>query len=152
MPRYGHRGIDYAAPMGTPVLCGPNGGHVVRVFNCIDCKPDGDGAKSYNDPKYGMGYGTHIVVRVENAHLPPAVKAVIPKDAFLFCMYAHLSIASVRPSVMPLDPYQEIGRVGSTGNSSGSHLHFECCYSEYAGASWGAIIGNQVNPNLLVKA
>jgi murein DD-endopeptidase MepM/ murein hydrolase activator NlpD len=147
-----HRGIDYAAPMGTPVLCGPNGAHVVRVFDCVDCNPNGDGAKSYNDPKYGMGYGKHIVLRVENAHLPPAVQAVIPKGAFLFCLYAHLSAVSVRPGVLPIDAYQEIGRVGSTGYSSGPHLHFECCFSEYANARWGAIIGNQVNPNLLVKA
>ena len=57
----------------------------------------------------GGAYGNHIVVRHDNG-----VKT----------LYAHLTSTKVRPGDRVLRG-QVIGTVGSTGNSTGPHLHFE---------------------------
>jgi murein DD-endopeptidase MepM/ murein hydrolase activator NlpD len=57
----------------------------------------------------GGAYGNHIVVRHDNG-----VKT----------LYAHLTSTKVSPGDKVLRG-QVIGTVGSTGNSSGPHLHFE---------------------------
>jgi murein DD-endopeptidase MepM/ murein hydrolase activator NlpD len=55
------------------------------------------------------GYGTMVVVRHE--------------DGFE-TRYAHLSSTAVQPGDR-VDAGQAVGRVGSTGRSTGPHLHFE---------------------------
>lgn len=87
-PRY-HRGIDIAAPQGTPVLAAM-AGHVVSAG-------------------WAGGHG----YRVQLAH-PSGAKT----------SYSHLSSVAVSPGrVVPAGVV--IGSVGSTGLSTGPHLHFE---------------------------
>ena len=57
----------------------------------------------------GTGYGTHVVLEHEGG---------------LQTVYAHLSSVSVSIGSMVWEG-GEIGRSGSTGNSTGPHLHFE---------------------------
>jgi murein DD-endopeptidase MepM/ murein hydrolase activator NlpD len=58
---------------------------------------------------WGGAYGNHIIVRHDNG---------------VETLYAHLSSAAVSTGDRVLRG-QRIGAVGSTGNSSGPHLHFE---------------------------
>lgn len=148
-----HDGIDFMCPLGTPVRVGPNGGYVAKVFHCHHCKLTGDGATSLRDASKGYGYGSHVVIRYAYDILPQAVKAVIPQGAYLYAMHAHLSmIATVLKPGMTLDPYQKIGEVGSTGNSTGPHLHYALHWSMSAAADFYSIRANAIDPTLLVKA
>lgn len=58
---------------------------------------------------WGGSYGNRIVIEHENGQ---------------YTQYAHLSKIDVRPG-QQVDTEQTIGKSGSTGNSSGPHLHFE---------------------------
>lgn len=83
----GHNGIDYAAPLGTPVLAA-HGGQV----------------ETGNDP---AGYG--LYVRVVGSRLTT--------------LYGHLSQVMVTAGARVVTG-APLGLVGSTGNSTGPHLHF----------------------------
>lgn len=91
----GHRGIDIAAPMGT------------RLDANIAGRVIASGDASAN--KYHSSYGNIVVVQDETG-----VKH----------LYAHLQKA-----VAKIGDYVEagtqIGNIGSTGRSTGSHLHYE---------------------------
>jgi murein DD-endopeptidase MepM/ murein hydrolase activator NlpD len=87
--RQAHKGIDYAAPTGTPAL-------VV-----------GDGVVSFAGRN--GGYGNVVEVNHGNGHKT---------------LYAHLSKIHVRHG-QKVQKGQPIGAVGSTGWSTGPHLHFE---------------------------
>jgi len=87
--RQAHKGIDYAAPTGTPAL-------VV-----------GDGVVSFAGRN--GGYGNVVEVNHGNGHKT---------------LYAHLSKIHVRLG-QKVQKGQPIGAVGSTGWSTGPHLHFE---------------------------
>ncbi|MFD4375097.1 transglycosylase family protein [Streptomyces sp. NPDC059202] len=76
--------------------------------------PTGTTVKSVSDGKivsagWGGAYGYQIVVRHDDGR---------------YSQYAHLSAVSVREG-QRVTGGQRIGRSGSTGNSSGPHLHFE---------------------------
>ena len=86
-----HRGIDVAAPTGTPILASADG-VVVRSTD-----PD------------GTGWGTHIVVKHAND---------------IYSLVAHLSRRDVGVNT-EVTQGQKIGEVGSTGFSTGPHLHVE---------------------------
>lgn len=66
--------------------------------------------------KYFRGYGNLVVLRHENG---------------LETYYAHLSERKVTPGQW-VDAGAEIGLGGSTGRSTGAHLHFETRYCGYA--------------------
>ena len=89
-----HKGIDFAAPKGTPVYAGGNG--VIE--------------------KAGVngGYGKYIRIRHNNEY----------KTA-----YAHLSgfKKGINKGVR-VNQGEIIGYVGSTGKSTGPHLHYEIIY------------------------
>ena len=86
---YGHRGLDVAAPSGTPIKAAAGGTVTTAGWN--------------------NSYGYMLIVSHGNG-----VQTV----------YAHCSqlIATNGQSV---SQGQVIGKVGSTGNSTGPHLHFE---------------------------
>jgi murein DD-endopeptidase MepM/ murein hydrolase activator NlpD len=152
-----HHGIDYACKRDTPILCGPNGGTVVKVFICDSCNAKGDGISSWGNPDYGYGWGTFAIIRYDYATLPALLKGAIPKDAYAFCLYAHMSSTPLNAYSVgkTLEPYQEIGKVGATGNVYGEnpeHLHIEARYSTDPKASFFAITQNEFDPSTIFKA
>ena len=86
-----HIGIDFAAPLGTPVAAVADG-------EVIHAGPNG-------------GYGNLIILDHGDGH---------------HTYYAHLSAFAqdIRPGTL-VRRGEEIGQVGSTGFSTGPHLHFE---------------------------
>ena len=89
-----HKGVDFAAPTGTPVYAGGNG--VIEFIG------------------YNGGYGKYIRIRHNNMY----------KTA-----YAHLSGYKKGISVgKRVNQGETIGYVGSTGRSTGPHLHYEIIY------------------------
>jgi len=95
-----HKGVDIAAPQGTPVLAVAEG----RVL------------RTGNQPS---GYGRFVELRHPNG---------------MTSLYAHLSRTDVRTG-QTITAEQQIGQVGSTGFSTGPHLHLEIKRN-----------GTQVNP------
>ena len=89
-----HKGIDFAAPKGTPVYAGGNG--VIEIVGT------------------NGGYGKYIRIRHNNEY----------KTA-----YAHLSGFNKGISKgVRVNQGDIIGFVGSTGRSTGPHLHYEIIY------------------------
>lgn len=84
-----HRGVDFAAGTGTPVLASASG-RVTRAG-------------------WGGGYGNIVI---------------IDHGKGLVTRYAHLSKIQVKQGAR-VDQGTVIGRVGSTGMSTGPHLHYE---------------------------
>lgn len=84
-----HAGLDFAAPVGTPILAAAGG--VVSLS------------------EYNPAYGNMIVVDHGNG---------------LQTLYAHASKLQVRAGEI-VRKGQQIAQVGSTGRSTGAHLHFE---------------------------
>ncbi len=89
-----HKGVDFAAPTGTPIYAGGNG--IVEYVGT------------------NGGYGKYIRIRHNNGY----------KTA-----YAHLSNYKKGISKgIRVNQGEVIGYVGSTGNSTGPHLHYEIIY------------------------
>ena len=89
-----HKGVDFAAPTGTPIYAGGNG--IVEFIG------------------NNGGYGKYIRIRHNNEY----------KTA-----YAHLSRYEKGISKgVRVNQGETIGYVGSTGNSTGPHLHYEILY------------------------
>ena len=86
-----HRGVDFAAPTGTPIYAAGDG-RLARVG------------------RYG-GYGNYVRIEHGNGYATA---------------YAHLSrFAAGMRSGRRVEQGEVIGYVGSTGRSTGPHLHFE---------------------------
>ena len=89
-----HKGVDFAAPKGTPVYAGGNG--IIEMVGV------------------NGGYGKYIRIRHNNEY----------KTA-----YAHLSSYKKGLSKgVRVNQGDVIGYVGSTGKSTGPHLHYEIIY------------------------
>ena len=89
-----HKGLDFAAPKGTPVYAGGNG--IIEMVGV------------------NGGYGKYIRIRHNNEY----------KTA-----YAHLN--SYKKGIskgVRINQGDVIGYVGSTGRSTGPHLHYEIIY------------------------
>jgi hypothetical protein len=100
-----HNGIDFGAPLGTPVLAAADGEVITSEFD--------EG-----------GYGKYIVIDHGDGYTS---------------VYAHLSHLRV-PARAQVKAGQLIGLTGSTGNSTGPHLHFEVRKrGEEQNGYWGAI-------------
>lgn len=94
-----HWGVDFPYPTGTPVYA-TGYGEVVKVQT------------TYQD---GVGFGRYVVTyQGKNSQ----------GDKYFF-IYAHLNSVNVSEG-MAVTPSVRIGSVGSTGNSTGPHLHYEC--------------------------
>ena len=91
-----HTGIDLSVPLGTPVFAAADGVVVLA-------RPMTDAAGAL------VGYGNYIIIQ---------------HDAGLKTLYGHLLAIGVKEGDQ-VKRGQLIGLVGSTGNSTGPHTHFE---------------------------
>ncbi|MES1026070.1 peptidoglycan DD-metalloendopeptidase family protein [Gloeocapsa sp. BRSZ] len=96
-----HTGTDLGAPTGTPVLAAYTGS--VAIANFLG------------------GYGLTVVLEHEK---PTKSSDKTPWDIPQQTLYGHLSEIFVQPGER-VKQGTVIGLVGSTGNSTGPHLHFE---------------------------
>jgi murein DD-endopeptidase MepM/ murein hydrolase activator NlpD len=85
-----HTGLDFAGPLGTPILSAADGVVVAADASTV-------------------GYGNHVIV----AHA-----------GGLLTLYGHLEAMLVKPGDT-VKAGQPVGLLGSTGNSTGPHCHFE---------------------------
>jgi len=95
---HGYNGVDYGAPVGTPVFSAAEGVVIVSKFTV-----------GYCGRSCGGGYGNYVVIEHPNGTQT---------------LYGHLSAVYVSVGTR-LVQGQWLGEVGNTGKSTGSHLHFE---------------------------
>lgn len=93
---HGYNGVDIAAPKGTTIYAAAQGTVVVSKY------------RSSGNPWFG-GYGNYVIIEHPNGTQT---------------LYAHMSAVYVAAGA-EVGKGQPIGEVGSTGNSTGAHLHFE---------------------------
>ena len=103
---YNHGGIDIAGAgiMGTPVVAAADGTVVATNSSCTH-----NWGKSYSCG-CGGGYGNYVMMSHAGGKMT---------------VYGHLTSLTVS-SGQSVSRGQVIGYVGSTGNSTGPHLHYEC--------------------------
>lgn len=103
---YNHGGIDIAGAgiMGTPVVAAADGTVVATNSSCTH-----NWGKSYSCG-CGGGYGNYVMISHAGGKMT---------------VYGHLTSLTVS-SGQTVSRGQVIGYVGSTGNSTGPHLHYEC--------------------------
>jgi murein DD-endopeptidase MepM/ murein hydrolase activator NlpD len=100
---YMHEGVDLAADVGTPIHAAGDG--VIK-----GAQPNG-------------GYGNWIEIEHDDLQVTTALQG---KPAKISTVYGHLS--AFAPGIAPgvrVKQGDVIGYVGSTGRSTGPHLHFE---------------------------
>lgn len=95
-----HKGIDIAAPMGQPVAAARDG-QVIKINRSCSHNSHSCGC--------GGGYGNYVFIKHSDGYVT---------------RYCHLKSVSVSVG-QKVTTGQVIGRVGSTGRSTGAHLHFE---------------------------
>ena len=94
----GHTGVDFACPGGTPILAVKSG----KVVTSTSLR--------YSNGHY-KSYGEYIVIDHGDGTMT---------------LYAHMQPGSRLVSAgASVSQGQQIGSVGTTGNSTGNHLHFE---------------------------
>lgn len=103
---YNHGGIDIAGAgiMGTPVVAAADGTVIASNSSCTH-----NWGKSYSCG-CGGGYGNYVMISHAGGKMT---------------VYGHLTSLTVSTG-QTVSRGQVIGYVGSTGNSTGPHLHFEC--------------------------
>ncbi|MFN2464330.1 MAG: murein hydrolase activator EnvC [Candidatus Dormibacteria bacterium] len=101
-----HAGVDVAADSGTPILAADDG----IVASASDSMLNG----------VLIGYGRHVVI----AHCMDRPVTGGPCKNQYMTLYGHLNAYQVKVG-QQVHQGDLIGLMGSTGNSSGPHLHFE---------------------------
>lgn len=126
-PRGGlHLAVDFAAPVGTAVVAVANG---VVVYRANNCPTYGYLGNSCGYPgATGGGNQIYLIVSVNNKSYG--------------IIYAHLENGSPTNVGRVVKGGDVIGRVGSSGNSSGPHTHVEVVYLgtnsvNYYAQNWG---------------
>lgn len=102
-----HGGMDIAAPRGTPIGSAVSG---TVDYTYGGGTGDNDGS--------GGGFGNHVVIRGDNG---------------IYYVYGHMNSAPSVKAGQKVAAGQAIGVVGSTGRSTGPHLHFQTGSSRYGG-------------------
>lgn len=97
-----HKGLDLAAPVGTKIYS-VTSGQVIATHT--GCPPVG-----YYGSKCGGGYGNHIKIRGVDGKV---------------YIYAHMQTGPLFKKGDQVVKGSHIGIVGSSGSSTGPHLHFE---------------------------
>lgn len=103
----GHKGTDFRAVTGTAIYAGADGGLYYRYDNCP--------TTGYLGSTCGSGYGNYVKIDHEGD---------MTDGIGWITIYAHMKQGTVA-WYQSLLCGAHIGDSGSSGNSSGPHLHFE---------------------------
>jgi len=120
-----HDGIDIANAAGTQVLAAADG-VVVKT----------------STGTYGGGFGNYIIIR----HVTPGGRR-------FYTLYAHLQNGGVLVTTgQTVSKGQHIGGMGTTGNSTGNHLHFMMISDSYETGGAGCAYGSArcYNPDVYI--
>ena len=98
-----HAGVDFAAPMGTPILAVASGKVVFSGYGLLL------GKGNTEDP-----YGIAVVIRHDFSYYGYSILTV----------YGHMDEVAVTEG-QKVEEGQTIGYVGRTGITTGPHVHFE---------------------------
>lgn len=154
-----HYGWDHSGNVGATIQAGPKGGVVTKAMTCQKCGPEGastvdkgfslSDSRVLSDASWNYGYGHYVIVRYDNALLPASTHNYLGTKGWsgyhAFVMYAHLNkiLCSEGQS---LGPSQQLGTMGNSGNSTGTHLHLELRFGKDASAPWANLRSALVSP------
>lgn len=116
-------------PVGSYYITSLPGGRVNPVTGIAGTHTGVDIGASYGSPIYAADSGT--VVTSADGWNGGYGNYVIISHGSKTTLYAHMSSRAVSPG-QTVSQGQVIGYVGSTGNSTGAHLHYEV----YSGGAW----------------
>lgn len=109
---HGNNAIDISdATIAGATIVAALGGTVEYKYTC--------GSQHYGSEHNCHGFGTGLVIRGTDGRA---------------YQYAHMQAGSIPAGInkgSTVSTGQQIGRVGTTGNSSGNHLHFGICWGNY---------------------
>jgi hypothetical protein len=157
-----HKGWDHSGNVGEPLLAGPKGGVVTQVAFCRPCGEAGASALSRNfrlndsrvltSSAWNFGFGHYVVVRYDHDILPESTRNRLRErglgGAHLFVIYAHMHDMHVEEG-QTLQPNQQIGTLGNSGNSTGAHLHLEVRGGTNPNAQFYELQANLMTPGVL---
>jgi len=159
-----HDGWDHSGKVGAPILAGPKGGKVIDVRFCQKCGPEGLSAvehKGYsvsdgrvlNDPGWNYGYGHFVNVTYHHDKLPKSTQEKLAAQGkagwHISVNYAHLHSIAVQPNA-ELAPNAPIGQMGTSGNSTGAHLHLEVrAHQDPNNTNWPSMKSGLMSPAIL---
>jgi murein DD-endopeptidase MepM/ murein hydrolase activator NlpD len=104
-----HQGDDLAAPPGTTIVAASAG--TITVVTCQAIAPDGSNYGCDRDGSPDIkGCGWYVEIQ---------------HGAGIMTRYCHMKTRPIVAVGQPVAPGEPIGLVGTSGNSSGPHLHFE---------------------------
>ncbi len=109
----GHNGLDLWTPANPPLVLAIGSGIVEKV--------------GYE----AGGYGKYVVLR----HTSPSPSVKGKEERTFYSYYCHLSAVHVAPGE-PIDAGQPVAIMGSTGNSTGPHLHLGIRYPSSCNPSY----------------
>lgn len=142
-----HHGLDITGSYGCGIAASKSGtvyyvytgcknvnGYNKSGTKCINksgCSPNAGINKNTSNQSYGFcnyGYGNGVVINHGDG---------------TFSMYAHMASVSVSKG-QTVTQGQQIGTMGSSGMSTGTHCHFELCYN-------ATMSGNYVKPGTSIN-
>jgi murein DD-endopeptidase MepM/ murein hydrolase activator NlpD len=107
-----HMGVDFAAPVGTALRAVGNG---IIMYSANGCPTYGYLGSSCGRPGVSMGGNqTYVLTSINNKTY--------------WIIHFHLAKDTVRPMGTIVNQGDKIGEIGSSGNSTGPHLHIEVVY------------------------
>jgi peptidoglycan hydrolase CwlO-like protein len=107
-----HMGVDFAAPVGTTLRAVGNG---IIMYSADACPTYGYLGSKCGRPGVSMGGNqTYLLTSINNKTY--------------WIIHFHLKKDSTRPMGTIVNQGDKIGEMGSSGNSTGSHLHIEVVY------------------------
>jgi len=134
----GHLGVDLNPPDGTKIVASGKG--VVHTSDTCDLDPCNNLVGNHRNTTNG-GYGNVVIVEYPYDSLPESIRDLIRVGQSLFVLYAHLSSISDLVEGDKVGPGTVIGVVGSTGSSTGAHLHLEVRLGSPGDLGFGELAG-----------
>lgn len=135
-----HAGIDIDAPLGTPIVAAGPG--IVRWA--------GWGLFNFDPRREDDPYGIAVLIEHDFGY----------KNQKLYTLYAHMIGHNIQYEGQRVETGHVLGWVGSTGNSTGPHVHFEVRVGQNdyfktrnpelwiaPYASWGVLAGQLLDDN-----